>query len=439
MTTALIDLSAIFWRNWHATADEEMSSAGRKTLSLIQSLYNKHDEIKVVVDSPPYKRKEVYPEYKANREHPAAAIEELKKCKVAIMKDGWPVLGADGAEADDVIATYIRATGPCTVYGTDKDLLQIDGIHLLDPFRNEHKTAEGKLGVRVDQVVDFLALVGDKSDNIPGVKGIGKERAAKLLGEYGNIRNIVNAACDGLLTPSQNKALGRDGDWKTLEMAVKLVQLDYECEIKEEKLEVEETQTDIVEDEMPECGEDAIIKPDPVQVPAAQIVKREQAYTTELEPTDWKEAFRVSTALHESGMWGRSFRNAASIMAVVMAGRELGIGAVTALNSMHVIQGKTTMSAALIAGLVMRSKECEYMTCTESTDDHATWVTKRVGSPKEVSRTFTIKEAQSMQLTGKDNWKKQPNVMLMWRCATALARMVYPDIVVGLYSTEEME
>jgi 5'-3' exonuclease len=439
MTTALIDLSAIFWRNWHATADEEMSSAGRKTLSLIQSLYNKHDEIKVVVDSPPYKRKEVYPEYKANREHPAAAIEELKKCTVAIMKDGWPVLGAEGAEADDVIATYIKATGPCTVYGTDKDLLQIEGIDLFDPFRNEHKTAEGKLGVRVDQVVDFLALVGDKSDNIPGIPGVGPKTAVKMLEKYGCLDVILNAVDDDSEPFTDKTRQSFKDNVEAVLMARRLIKLDYNCIIQEEKLDVEETQTDIVEDEMPECGEDAIIKPEPVQVPAAQIVKREQAYTTELEPTDWKEAFRVSTALHESGMWSRGFRNPASIMAVVMAGRELGIGAVTALNSMHVIQGKTTMSAALIAGLVMRSKECEYMTCTESTDDHATWVTKRVGSPKEVSRTFTIKEAQSMQLTGKDNWKKQPNVMLMWRCATALARMVYPDIVVGLYSTEEME
>jgi 5'-3' exonuclease len=442
MKTALIDLSAIFWRNWHSTADEELSKAGRKTLALIKSLYAPFDEVKICVDSPPYKRKEIFPEYKHGREHPKAALEELDKCKRAIAKDGWPILSCQGAEADDVIATYVmdHEQDEITVYGTDKDLLQIEAPNwtLFDPFTGEEKTAQNKLGVEPHQVVDYLAMVGDTSDNIPGVKGIGAKTAASLLGEHDNMKGIVNAACDMMLKPKQNEVFGRDGDWKKIELAIKLIELDYHCEIVEEKMEEREEAVDIVEMELPGQSETVdtsmVVHKEP-----AQIVRADRDYRTELEPGSWEDAFRIATGLHQSGLYDAAHRNAQSIMAIIMRGRSMGLDATTALDSMHIIKGRPTMSAQLIIARIMASPQCEYFICTEATDEQAIWKTKRRGHPEESVKKFTAEDAKRMGLSNKDNYRKQPATMNQWRAGTGLGRMVYPDVVLGVYATEEMD
>ncbi len=174
--------------------------------SLFQLLRLKNPEyLAVVLDSrTPTFRHEQYERYKANR---GAAPEDLH-AQVPVIEEilsalGIPTLRRDGFEADDLIATLAqrcREEGrPCYILSGDKDLLQIvgDGVFVLnareeaDPFAEwGREEVFRQRGIWPEQVRDYLALVGDSSDNIPGVKGIGEKTAAKLLAEHGSLEAI---------------------------------------------------------------------------------------------------------------------------------------------------------------------------------------------------------------------------------------------------------
>ncbi len=442
MKTALIDLSGIYWRMWHVGDGDGPSEARRKTLTFIRNLYTDYDSIKICIDSPPYNRCKIYPGYKAHRaEKDSAAIEELKATIAEILKDGWPVLSCKGEEADDVMGSYCaQLTDPdevVDILSGDKDMLQVNVYNtaVRDPFKGVHRQAIEVLGVEPNQVPDYLALVGDLSDNIPGVPGIGSKTACALLSTFDSIEQILKAAKD---EPEKfKKAKVRESlleNANRLHMSRELAQLNYNCDIVTEQQEAE-----IVDSiDTTEVATEVTTEVEAEQV--THIVKHaETEYRHSLEPVGLKEAWGVSKTLHDSGLYSGNFRNPASIFATIMRGRALGIDATTALDSINVIKGKPTMSAALIVGLVLNSGKAEYFDCIEQNDNQATWITKRKNSPNEIKRTFTIDEAAQLGLSGKDNYRKQPSVMLQWRGACALARMVYPDIVVGLYSFEEME
>ncbi|MCX7040519.1 MAG: DNA polymerase I [Spirochaetes bacterium] len=145
-----------------------------------------------------------YPAYKATREK---APEDLH-AQVPVIEEilaalGVPCLQADGFEADDLIATLAeqcRAAGrPCWIFSGDKDILQLIGgnVRLLAQERGRSDIAEYSRekvfelrGVYPEQIVDFLALTGDASDNVPGVPGIGEKTAQKLLARYGSVDEI---------------------------------------------------------------------------------------------------------------------------------------------------------------------------------------------------------------------------------------------------------
>lgn len=127
----------------------------------------------------------------------------------------------------------------------------------------------------------------------------------------------------------------------------------------------------------------------------------------------------------------------------IVAGRELGLKAMTALRSFHIIEGKPTMSADLIRGLVQKSSLCEYFMCKARTPESATWVTKRRGDPEPVELTYTL--AQGRAAWQKDekgwqasSWGKRPVNMVTKTASTELARLVYADIVGNMYTPEEL-
>lgn len=459
MKKAIIDLSAIFWRMYHASEGEEQSSAKRKTLGFVRALYTGFDDIVVAVDCPPYKRKEMYPEYKANRpERQAALIEELRQTREAILEDGWAVLTCAGAEADDIIATYCleNSGDSVTIFGTDKDLLQImehcPNVVLHDAFNKVDKTANSVLNVTPDKVVDLLALCGDKSDNVPGVKGVGEKMAIKILKEFGSVPNLISIMdkdddfinMDSLLTSNQlSKLLAAKDD---IIMSHKLVQLDYNCDINEERRGVKRTMEVDTMDETRE--QDPAIEateepeaPDAIEAAPQAIVQRSTeaiSYKQGLEPIGFNELARTAGALYNSGLYN-NFRNPEGIGAAIMAGREMGLGAVASLSSINIIQGKPSMSPQGMLALIMGSGKAEYFDCVSTTATEAVFVTKRVGARSETKLSFTIAEAKAMGLDQKDNWKKQPAVMLRWRAIAALSRLVYPDVVLGVYTPDEMD
>jgi len=161
----------------------------------------KPDHLVIAFDTPkPSFRKKLYPEYKANRESPP---EDLVKQIPEIMKvvDAFRIkrMQLEGAEADDVIATLteraVKAGYEVDIITGDKDLMQLvtDKVTLYDTMKDKRVNPDGvveKFGVKPDQVVDFLALMGDASDNIPGVTGIGEKTAAQLITEFGSLEKL---------------------------------------------------------------------------------------------------------------------------------------------------------------------------------------------------------------------------------------------------------
>lgn len=212
-TLGLIDLHNVFWSRYHASGDEELSAAQKWTVGFVLGQTHEYDYLAVCTDTPPYKRSEAYPEYKATREAPSPmALEQLKQTVERLQREGIRVYKQPGYEADDLIATFVRYTGTIaeaagcgvldvTIISNDGDLLQ-----LVDPgVRQLARTSKGaqvydvdtiqaKLGINPTQVLDWKTLQGDKSDNIPGVERVGKKVAAWLIQEFGSLETVIECA-----------------------------------------------------------------------------------------------------------------------------------------------------------------------------------------------------------------------------------------------------
>ncbi len=165
-------------------------------------------------------RHERYSEYKATRD---AQPEDLS-AQIPIVRelvDAYrvPVLEVAGVEADDVIATLVECAperARVTIVSTDKDLMQLVGeqVSLVDGIKDRRygpAEVEARFGVPPAQVLDLRALVGDPSDNIPGVKGIGEKGAAKLIGEWGDLANLL-AHVDEVSPSRARNALAEGAD-----------------------------------------------------------------------------------------------------------------------------------------------------------------------------------------------------------------------------------
>lgn len=161
------------------------------------------------------------------------------------------------------------------------------------------------------------------------------------------------------------------------------------------------------------------------------------------EPRNFDEALRIATCYASSALLG-AVRSPEAALLIMAVGAELGIPATTALRGIHIIEGKPVLSSDLLVALcVKRPDVCDYFVCTESTDKQATYETKRKGRSEPIRNTFTMEDATRAGLkvgNPASNWGKYPKAMLRHRAAAELARQVYPDIVLGLYSdTEEDE
>ncbi|HTR49946.1 MAG TPA: DNA polymerase I [Kofleriaceae bacterium] len=167
---------------------------------------NKPERMAVVFDDKSGKktfRAEMYAEYKANRkEAPEELAVQMEYFPKIVHGLGWPVLAVPGVEADDVIATLVveakKRGWDVVIYSADKDMMQLigDGVTMIDALHAKTYTREEvikKMGVPPEQIPDFLALVGDTSDNIPGIRGVGDKTAAALLAQYGSLDALIAA------------------------------------------------------------------------------------------------------------------------------------------------------------------------------------------------------------------------------------------------------
>lgn len=144
-------------------------------------------------------RHKIYPEYKANRGKPDDdLIPQFALLKEALSAFNIPALSVEGYEADDVIATIATTADiDVTIISSDKDLMQLinDKVKMFDPMKNRYISIENvidKFGVGPDQLLDCFALIGDASDNIPGVPGIGPKTAALLIKQFGSLENLLD-------------------------------------------------------------------------------------------------------------------------------------------------------------------------------------------------------------------------------------------------------
>ena len=159
----------------------------------------------IVFDSgKPSFREEIYPEYKANREDPPDdLIQQFPHIPRVVEALNIPNISHEGVEADDVIGTIafnaVQKGDNVVIVTGDKDFMQLVGpnIKLLDTMKEKRiaeKEVEEKFGVGPERVTDVLALMGDTSDNIPGVHGIGPKTAIKLIKEFGDLENLIKNA-----------------------------------------------------------------------------------------------------------------------------------------------------------------------------------------------------------------------------------------------------
>lgn len=208
-TLLLVDGSSYLYRAFHALPDlrnsqGEPTGAIRGVLSMLRRLESDYKaEFRACVFDAKGKtfRDDWYPEYKSHRPPmPDDLRAQIAPLHEAVQAEGWPLLSVEGVEADDVIGTLTRQAlerGWEVVISTgDKDLTQLvrPGVRWVNTMSEEvldSAGVEAKFGVPPERIVDYLALVGDTVDNVPGVEKCGPKTAVKWLTEYGTLDNLV--------------------------------------------------------------------------------------------------------------------------------------------------------------------------------------------------------------------------------------------------------
>lgn len=251
-TLVLIDGHALVFRAFHAfppltTPDGELVNAvygfSRILLKVIKDL--KPFYIAVAFDmSAPTFRHTAFAGYKAQRkETPSELLSQLGRVKEVVESLNIPIFGIPGYEADDVIGTIAKQIGgkdhKVIIVTGDRDAYQLvrDGVVTvyMPPRKNDEAREYGEedvveaLGIKPEQVIDYKALSGDASDNIPGVSGIGPKTAVQLLQTFGSLDGIYESLKEPTkLTPAQKLVLK--------EKTVEKLTSDYESAIMSQKL-----------------------------------------------------------------------------------------------------------------------------------------------------------------------------------------------------------
>jgi DNA polymerase-1 len=241
----LVDGSSYLFRAYHARGVNLSSPDGRPThviyivLNMLSKLVNDEqpDLIGVVFDAKGKTfRNDIYPEYKANRPPmPDDLREQIEPLHELIRARGLPLICVEGVEADDIIGTMSREAteqGYRVLISTgDKDMAQLvnANVNLINTMNNHFMDEAGvveKFQVRPDQIIDYLALMGDSSDNIPGVPKVGPKTAAKWIAEYGDLDAVIAHAEDipGKVGENLRESLG------FLPMSYELATIKLDCD-----------------------------------------------------------------------------------------------------------------------------------------------------------------------------------------------------------------
>lgn len=159
-----------------------------------------------------------------------------------------------------------------------------------------------------------------------------------------------------------------------------------------------------------------------------------------LRPSSFAELQEWATTFAPSMLVPESLRNKPGDVAIVlMSGAELGIPPMQALRQLYVVKGRVTMAAEMMRARCLARSECEYFICNQTDAKQAVFEAKRKGAPRSVVLGYTMEQAVRAGLTSNPSWKAHPEAMLVARASAALARIVFPDLVGGIYAREELE
>ncbi len=502
-TIVLIDFSSIAHPVWHmASNDPNPDATSIGIIAKVRALASGQPHVALCLDSPKSFRKEMDATYKAARESkPAPFFHQCELALETLKTDGYPQWMAEGFEADDVIASATAqarvGAWPVLVVSADKDLLQLvtEHVSVKSPVTGnvmDPTAVKEKFGVTPDQIRDYLTLVGDASDGVVGVRGIGAKGAAALLATFGNLddlyANIGTAENGEVIKPAQRAALEAFRD--RLPTVRALLSLREDAPIDLATVLAERVPTDSedpimtdINEAMPtlqgreltaeEAGNElgsfvadvarrltpkgglmeamlenqrltneikqTIAEQDvsPAPAPRLSLAPVTADYERQLEPQSMNQAVQLAQLLFKARLFS-AYGTPEAVLSTVLSGRELGLSAMASLRAFHVVEGKPTMAADALRALVLKSGKAKTFRCTERTATAATFTTTREGEePMELR--YTIEEAQAAGLVKNGgSWTKNPADMLVARASSKLARLVYPDVVAGLYAPEEL-
>lgn len=452
----LIDLSGIFWRAWHSNGENEVSSARRRSRELIDRIVggDYSQLVAICCDRGRSFRKDIAPEYKSQRpDKDLQVMGELHELEQDLAAAGYLLWGADGFEADDIIATAtdmaVEAGHEVTIASADKDLLQLLAIEGVEVFRVHtwKRVAKGDFidafGIPPHLFGDWLALVGDKSDNVDGVPSVGDKTASAMLRAFPGLSYVLEAATAGALEkttgvrPSQAKAVAQHVE--TVRLSRKLVELRRDAPIhfdqiyadsgarqkpKTKEIDMETGDQKLAAGAVAQLGlpqaQQAAANhcADPTQAAqqeaaaaAPEQAKPQDAAPTALapiapadiipprfemglEPANLAVAWNLADILWESRLYSK-YPNRGAIMAVIGRARELGYGAYVAPDLFHFFENKLAVHATFMRELAEKNPNCEWIMPVPGklSGESATWRTKHRKHPEPFEHTYTIQNA----------------------------------------------
>ncbi len=248
----LVDGSSYLFRAYHAlpalTNSKGLNTGAAKgVIGMIRKLVADYagDQVVVIFDAKgPTFRNDIYPEYKANRPPmPGELREQIEPIHNTIRAMGLPLICIGGVEADDVIGTLsVQAAGSgreVVISTGDKDMAQLvnDHVTLINTMNNtamDHDGVVHKFGVPPTLIIDLLALMGDKVDNIPGVAGVGEKTATALLQHFGGIDSIyerLDAVVDLPIRGAKSLAAKLEGARGDAELSYELATIKTDCNL----------------------------------------------------------------------------------------------------------------------------------------------------------------------------------------------------------------
>ncbi|MCL1886778.1 MAG: DNA polymerase I [Betaproteobacteria bacterium] len=244
-TLLLVDGSSFLYRAYYALPDLR-SPSGEPTgaiygiLNMLRRLdkdYSAAYPICIFDAKGKTFRDDIYPDYKANRTAmPDNLVSQIAPIYEAIRFFGWPILSIEGIEADDVIGTLAKKAHAqnfeTIIVTADKDMAQLvsEDVTLMNTMSNEKLDRDGvteKFGIPPESIIDYLSLIGDTSDNIPGIPKVGPKTALKWLNQYGTLDNILTHADEIKGTVGDN--LRQSADW--LPKARELITIRTDCDL----------------------------------------------------------------------------------------------------------------------------------------------------------------------------------------------------------------